>query len=216
MSTPGPSRRKIAWLSPFGPMSDVGAHSAALVRALHRLAPDFDCDLALFVEPNGSTYATDAPSVTMGPHFPAQMLSLFDAVALNLGNNQENHGRINELALTRGGIVIVHDIIMQAYLARKLFGELKRPGRYADLMVRWYGARAIDFLDRLNATLKDGEPDPYFLASAATLSFPLIEPFLQKAQAIVVHSRFAGEIVAAISGAPQLSLFLPSDKKPAP
>ena len=45
---------------------------------------------------------------------------------------------------------------------------------------------------------------------------PLLEPFLQKSTAIVVHSQFASETVAKFSSRPQLKLFLPADKKPAP
>ncbi len=42
--------QRLAWLSPFGPRSDVGAHSAAIVGALDRLAPEFGFDLSLFVD----------------------------------------------------------------------------------------------------------------------------------------------------------------------
>ena len=213
---PRAPRRKIAWLSPFGPLSDIGAHSAAVVRALSRRVADYDCELVLFVQPNGSTYATDAPKVTMGPNFSPEALSLFDVVALNIGNSQANHAHINEIALTRGGVVIVHDIVMHDYIGWKFFESLKLPSRYAELLCRHYGRQAIEVLGRSGVTLKDRPTRYQPWNSEHTLALPLIEPFLEKAKAVVVHSQFASEIVAGITDAPRVQLFLPSDKKRPP
>ena len=116
--------RKIAWLSAFGPRSDVGAHSAAIVGALHRVARDYTCEVALFVEANGPTYPSPVPRIAIDRRSTAETLTLFDAVALNIGNNRENNGLINELALTRGGIVVVHDLSLHGFIASSLLVHL--------------------------------------------------------------------------------------------
>jgi glycosyltransferase involved in cell wall biosynthesis len=215
-ASPRSIRRKIAWLSPFGPRSDVGAHSAAILRALDRRASQYHCELVLFVQPNGSTYPTDAPRVMMGPNFPSEILSLFDVVTLNIGNNHGNHAHINEYALAHGGLVVVHDIVMQHYFAWKYFDSLKLPGRYADLLCRYYGPDAIEVLNRSSVTLQNQAKRYLPWDSEHAFACPLIEPFLEKAKAVVVHSRFASEVVGNFTNAPQLQLFLPFDKKPPP
>ena len=210
------TRKKIAWLSPFGPRSDIGAHSLAVVRAMHRRAAEFDCELVLFVKPNGAVYRSEAPRILMGPQFDLKQFSLYDATVLNLGNNHENHGIINETALTRGGIVVAHDIVMQYYIAWQTLQHLHLPLRFADIMSEYYGPRAIDLLMRSGLTLRDQVTRYSPWDSDYALDFPLIEPFLERAQAVVVHSQFAADIVSGMTDAPLLRLFLPSDKKAAP
>ncbi|MGO9740834.1 MAG: glycosyltransferase [Roseiarcus sp.] len=210
------TRMRIAWLSPLGPRSDVGAHSLAIVRALHRRAEEYDCELVVFVNRNGATYRTDAPRIVMGPYFDRRELALYDALVLNIGNNQENHAIINDIALTTRGIVVVHDIVMQHFLAWRLFESLKLPRRYADVLCKYYGPKGIDILARSGITLKDRATRYAPWDSEHAFSFPLVEPFLERAKAVIVHSQFASDVVGAMTDAPQLKLFLPSDKKPTP
>jgi glycosyltransferase involved in cell wall biosynthesis len=208
--------KKIAWLTPLGPHSDIGAHSLCIVEAMHRHAPDFGCEIGLFVQPNGSTYRSSTPRFLLDANFDVDLLSLFDVPVLNIGNNQENHSVINQIALQRGGIVVVHDMVMQHYLAWSIFEKARRPGRYVDIMAEHYGVRALDVLEVSGITF-DNQATRYApWDTPHAFSFPLIEPFLEKAQAIVVHSQFASDIVAEVTDRPQLRLFLPSDKKPAP
>ncbi|KAA2211409.1 glycosyltransferase family 4 protein [Teichococcus oryzae] len=208
--------KKIAWLTPLGPHSDIGAHSLCVVEAMHRRAPDYDCEVALFVQPNGSIYRSTTPRFPLDESFDPAMLSLFDVPVLNIGNNQENHLVINQIALQQGGIIVVHDIVMQHYLAWSIFEKAKRPGRYVDIMAEHYGVRALDVLEVSGITFSD-QPTRYApWDTPHAFSFPLIEPFLQRARAVVVHSQFAADIVAQITDRPQLRLFLPSDKKAAP
>ena len=208
--------QRLAWLSPFGPRSDVGAHSAAIVGALDRLAPEFGFDLSLFVERNGPVYRTSAQRVLDRSALSKDVLALFDVVALNIGNHVRNHRLINELAISRGGVIIVHDVNMHGFVASQLLLRSAKVNRYVDILCRHYGAAAIEALDLSGATL-DGRQRRYDLwGTEQGQAFPLLEPFLEKAEAIVVHSRFAAEIVATLSDAPQLELFLPSDKKAPP
>lgn len=210
------ARKKIAWLTPFGPRSDIGAHSLAVVRAMRRRAPEFDCEVVLFIKPNGASYHAGAPRVVMGPHFDPDLLSLYDVTVLNIGNNQENHSIINETALMRGGVVVVHDIVMQHYIAWQTLQCLHMPSRFADVLCKHYGSQAVEMLSRSGLTLKDQVTRYLPWETERALAFPLIEPFLEKAQAVVVHSEFASEVLRWMTDAPQLKLFLPSDKKTAP
>lgn len=208
--------KKIAWLTPLGPNSDIGAHSLCIVEAMHRRAADFGCEVYLFVQPNGATYCSEAPQFTLDDSFNSDLLSLFDVSVLNIGNNQENHLAINTIALQRGGIVAVHDVVMQHYLAWTIFESARRPDRYVDIMARYYGNRAMELLEVSRITMRDQLTRYAPWDTPHAFTFPLIEPFLEKAQAIIVHSQFASDIVSAITDRPQLRLFLPSDKKAAP
>ncbi len=205
--------KKIAWLTPFGPRSDVGAHSSAVVEAIHRRAPEFDCEISLFIQKNGTNYRSCAQQFTLDEGFDPRILNLFDVNVYNIGNNQENHSFINKLALTKSGIVVVHDIVMQHYVAWTIFEKLRFPKHYVDLMVRYYGRDALDVLDASRITLRNEHTRYAPWDTQHALSFPLLEPFLEKATAIVVHSQFASDIVSSISDTRQLRLFLPSDKK---
>jgi glycosyltransferase involved in cell wall biosynthesis len=205
--------KKIAWLTPYGPRSDVGAHSAAVVEAIHRRAPEYDCEISLFIQKNGTNYRSEAQQFTLDEGFDPRILNLFDVNVFNIGNNQENHSFINRLALTKSGIVVVHDIVMQHYIAWTIFEKLRFPKHYVDLMVRHYGRDALDVLESSRITLKNEHTRYAPWDTQHALSFPLIEPFLEKATAVVVHSQFAADIVARITDARQLRLFLPSDKK---
>ena len=105
---------------------------------------------------------------------------------------------------------------MHGFVASQLLLRSAKANRYVDILCRHYGAAAIEALDRSGATL-NGRHRRYDLwGTEQGQAFPLLEPFLEKAEAVVVHSRFAAEIVAALSDAPQLELFLPSDKKASP
>jgi glycosyltransferase involved in cell wall biosynthesis len=208
--------RKIAWLSPFGPRSDVGAHSAAVVGALHRVARDYACEVALFVEANGPTYPSPVPRIAIDRRSTADTLSLFDVVALNIGNNCENNGLINELALSRGGVVFIHDLSLHGYVASQILGRSAAPNRYLDILCRYHGEDAIEALSGAPVPIDDSDHPFHSGKTPTPWAFPLLAPFLEKAEAVVVHSMFASEMVAAISDAPQLRLFLPSDKKPPP
>jgi len=207
--------RKIAWLTPLGPYSDIGAHSLCIVDAMHRRAPEYDADVALFVQPNGPTYRSAAPRFMLDDSFDPNLLSMFDVNVLNIGNNQENHFHINKFALERGGVVVVHDMVMQHYLAWMIFEQARKPGRYVEMMAEHYGQQALELLENARITLNDRTTRYAPWDTPYASDFPLLEPFLAKAQAIIVHSQFAADFVSTISDRPQLKLFLPSDKKPA-
>lgn len=206
---------RVAWFTPFSERSDVGAHSRCIVEALPAEVRRASC---LFVNENrkGVAYRSSLPTVKLSDTFDPGILSAFDHVVMNIGNGQENHHHINRLCLRYPSIVAVHDIIMQHYLAWMLFEERKNPERYAELMVHHYGDRALSILES-SRLLHSGRTPRYApWDSVHANSFPLLEPFVERAQAVVVHSQFAERVVEKMTKAPVIRLFLPYDKKPIP
>src|SRR6476661_187691 len=94
---------RIAWLSPYGPRSDVGAFTRCILP--HFVKDDalrVDCDL--FINQCGPSY---------------------DAAILNLGNNVENHGDIVNILRRVPAIAVLHDFSYHHFFAYKCFEELK-------------------------------------------------------------------------------------------
>jgi glycosyltransferase involved in cell wall biosynthesis len=206
---------RVAWFTPFSERSDVGAHSRCIVEALPAEIRRAAC---LFVNENrkGVTYRSSLPTVKLSDTFDPGILDAFDHAVMNIGNSQENHYYINNLCLQYRSVVVVHDIIMQHYLAWMLFEERKNPERYAELMVHHYGDRALSILES-SRLLHSGRTPRYApWDSVHSASFPLLEPFVERAQAVVVHSKFAERVVERMTKAPIIRLFLPYDKKPRP
>ncbi len=76
---------RIAWLSPYGPLSDIGAFTRCLLPHFSDAsdAPRFDCDL--FVNAHGETYDSPVPAMDI----PAgarigEILGRYDAAVFNL------------------------------------------------------------------------------------------------------------------------------------
>lgn len=206
---------KLAWLTPLSDRSDIGAHSRCIVEALPDAVRDGSC---VFINDNplARNYEVSLPSIILTDDLDTNLLDLFDFCVFNIGNNQENHLYINKLSLQKGGIVVVHDIVMQHFVAWLLFESQKSPERYAEIMVHYYGDKALDVLESSRLLQRGRTPRYAPWDSVHSISYPLLEPFLVNAQAIVVHSEFAERVVRKMSDRPVIKLFLPCDKKPSP
>jgi len=206
----------LAWLSPFSKSSDVSAFSKCVLSALGN--PEICPELApsLLVNDCGQRYWTELPTAGL-ESFAANpdMLRIFDFVIYNLGNNQENHSLINSLALRAPGVAVIHDMVMQHYLAWALFEKRGRPDLYAQMMADHYGERALDVVEWSGICRDGGEPYYAPWDSPHAQSFPLSEPFACSAAALVVHSAFAEAAVKRFFKGPVLRLQLPYDQKPA-
>jgi glycosyltransferase involved in cell wall biosynthesis len=206
---------RIAWLSPYGPRSDIGAFTRCVL-------PHFatneslraDCDL--FINSCGRSYDSPTPSMELPPAGSlAELLAHYDATVLNLGNNVENHGDIVSVLRRVPGIAILHDFSYHHFFAFKCFEELHSPPAYARLMHDYCGSAGFSMALRSGvitrgATLYapwDGEN---------VADYPLMQPLASLAGALVVHSRFMEEHVSRFFKGPILRLFLPSDQKVAP
>jgi glycosyltransferase involved in cell wall biosynthesis len=208
-------RRRIAWLSPYGTRSDIGAFTRCLLPHFARPEPHaFDCDL--FINANGTSYDSPVPAMEI-PQGGAigEILSRYDAAIFNLGNNVQNHAQIAAALRQVPGIAVLHDFSYHHYFAHLSFDQLKSPASYARLMHDYYGSAGF------NVALRSGvitrEPTLYSPWDGENVAdSPLMRPLAMLASAIVVHSRFMEERVARFFKGPILRLFLPSDQKVAP
>jgi hypothetical protein len=117
----------LAWVTPFGPASDISAFSHNLLHEFHRVAETLDATITVFVNAHGASYWTPLPTIALtGTETDVDMLLGYDFVVFNIGNNTANHGHINRLALQVPGVLIVHDLVMHGALAAMLgFGTTK-------------------------------------------------------------------------------------------
>ena len=101
---------------------------------------------------------------------------------------------INEVALRRPGVVVVHDFTMQHYVAWKAFEQYRRPNLYVDMMCQYYGSAGLEVIEQVaDRSSKIEARSMRRGISPHVEAMPLLEPFLQKSTAIVVHSQFASE-----------------------
>jgi hypothetical protein len=209
----------LAWVTPFGPASDIGAFSQNLLREFHRIAEALDATITVFVNAHGPTYWTPLPTVALtGTGTDIDMLLGFDFVVFNIGNNTANHGHINRLALQVPGVVIVHDLVMHGAIGAMLrFGgtnEEARPDIYTLLIGDRYGARGLDAVaqSRLCVPAASTLYTPWECSAVAEM--PLIEPFVESCAALIVHSAHAEAMLRPPVETKVLRLALPWDQKP--
>ena len=206
---------RIAWLSPYGPRSDIGAYTRCLLP--HFSAPDpqaFDCDL--FINACGPSYDSPVPAMEI-PTGGAigEILSRYDAAIFNLGNNTHNHAQITAALRQLPGIAVLHDFSYHHFFAHKCFEELRSPPAYARLMRNYYGSAGFNMALRSGVITRDATLYAPW-DGENVIDYPLMQPLAMLASAIVVHSRFVEEKVAKFFKGPILRLFLPSDQKVAP
>jgi hypothetical protein len=209
----------LAWVTPFGPDSDIGAFSHNLLREFHRVAETLDATITVFVNAHRSTYWTPLPTVPLtGTGTEIDMLLGFDFVVFNIGNNAANHGHINRLALQVPGVVIVHDLVMHGAIAGVLgLGAGKpaaRPEIYTLLIGDRYGAHGLDGVAQSRLCMPAASPLYMPWDSSAVMDMPLIEPFVESCAALVVHSVHAEATLRPPVETNLLRLALPWDQKP--
>lgn len=209
----------LAWVTPFGPASDISAFSHNLMREFHRVAQTLDATITVFVNANGPSYWTPLPTVALtGTEADVDMLLGFDFVVFNIGNNIANHCHINRLALQVPGVVIVHDLVMHGALAAMLgFGATKAQARadiYTLLVGDHYGARGLDVVAQSRLCMSSGSALYVPWENSAATEMPLIEPFVTSCAALVVHSTHAQTRLRPPLETPVLRLALPWDQKP--
>src|SRR3569832_1505798 len=206
---------RIAWLSPYGPRSDVGAFTRCI---LPHFAKDdalrVDCDL--FINQCGPSYDSPTPAVEIPQGGSiAELMTRYDAAILNLGNNVENHGDIVKVLRRVPAIAVLHDFSYHHFFAYKCFEELHSPPAYARLIHDYRGSAGFGIALRSGVITRDATLyAPWDGENMA--DYPLMRPLAQLAGALIVHSGFMEEHVSKFFKGPILKLFLPSDQKMAP
>jgi glycosyltransferase involved in cell wall biosynthesis len=207
---------RMAWLSPYGPASDIGAFTRCLLPHFDRDDPAgrFECDL--FINSNGETYDSPVPAMNIPDGAGiGEILGRYDAAVFNLGNNVVNHAHVAAALRRIPGIAVLHDFSYHHFFAHKCFEELHAPPAYARFMREYYGSAGFNMALRSGVITRDATL--YAPWDGENVSeYPLMQPLAALASAVVVHSRFMEEHVAKFFKGPILRLFLPSDQKARP
>ncbi len=205
---------QIAWVTPFGPKSDIGAFSRNILHALAPRVEKLGGRVTLVINQNGPSYWSDLPTIELAgtPH-DAALLRSFDVVIFNIGNNSNNHRHINFLALHIPGIVIVHDLVMRHFLAQEIFDARRRTDFYARLIGEYYGEAGLETIEHARICHDDGHAVYAPWDSTHVAAMPLLEPFIDTAAAVVVHSAYADDFVTRRRAPLTLRLALPWDQK---
>ena len=106
----------------------------------------------------------------------------------HLGNDPNAHGWIMQALDRRPGIVVLHEVALHELFASLMLGRGDTEG-YLDAVQRDGGERA----GRLARRYLAGLAPPIW--EARPLEVPLISDVLERAEAVIVHSRFAEERV---------------------
>ena len=175
---------RLAFFSPFPPKrTGVAAYSRALVDALRETVEvttfDFDNPDLLANDPS----AVDAAAQ---PEWLAR-LGEWDASVFSLGNNPEFHLPILQALERTGGIVLLHDSVLYFLLAGLPEGAFYR--RFCEE----YGIHRSIEIDEIKRASVDGN----ILRYPFPERYPFLRSALRRATGVVVHSRFAADLVRA-------------------
>jgi glycosyltransferase involved in cell wall biosynthesis len=130
-----------------------------------------------------------------------RLLQQFEEVVLVLGNSPY-HEHAYALATEMSATVILHDVVL-AHLVAHVEG---REGMEAALR-RFYPGQASDAI----ASLHGGTP---YYRTPAVAEIPMVEPALQHATSVIVHSEYARWCVEPRTLAPVMALPLPGFAEP--
>src|SRR5690349_2746833 len=153
MTTQSPMR--LAWCTPFTPMSAIGQFSAQVVAAI-RESLDVDVDLFYPAKAGGRTFPDKGEELGSDPE---SVLSDYDAVVYNIGDNPDNHGALVSALRVVPGLVVLHDVSLINLVVPYL---LEAPEREVLRAVdRWYGEAGVAMVTQLRADLPStlGRPE---------------------------------------------------------
>jgi len=204
---------RLAWCTPFGPRSDIGAFSRNLLDAARREQAGRVVAIPV-IPPEDAGYFAPGPRLALDDRFDSDLLDAFDHPVFNVGNDAVSLGRINRLALARPGVVILHDVVLHPALAAEASEGAGGAAAYAALVAEQHGVPGLATLAASGVLARP--PRPAFLPweSGHVASLPLVGPFVAGAAAVVVHSAFAAARIRPLTRAPLLTLGLPFDQKP--
>ena len=117
---------------------------------------------------------------------PGKRAPAADVALYHIGNDPDAHGWIVDALNERPGLVVLHEYVLHHLIAGITIGRGNGRG-YLDAMERDLGVAGrllgLGVLDNLLPLLWETQPE----------RFPLSGPVLDRAQGLVVHSRYVGE-----------------------
>jgi len=114
----------------------------------------------------------------------------YDRIVYQIGNNEENHGRIYELALKYKGIVELHDVSIEGLIWGMTLQHEKRE-KYLDIVEYCHGKNARKQAEGAFS----GASIPLW---DSPLAFPLNKQIIDAAEAVIVHSDLGFQMVRGI------------------
>jgi glycosyltransferase involved in cell wall biosynthesis len=184
---------RIAWFTPFRKVSAIGRFSRLVT---DRLAQETQVDLWL-AEPDTEDLHETALRIIRYPRLrnAERLLSEYDAVVYNLGDQAYYHGPIFEMSRRARGIVILHDYVMHHFFAT-YYDQRQAWDKYAEVMRRWYGAD-------LRMTSSGWTGDTWRVWERdEVIRYPLFEEAVVGCAGVITHADFVREAVARVAAAP--------------
>lgn len=175
---------KLAFFSPFPPkQTGVAAYSQVLVRALREVA-----QVTAFDHQNPDLIATDPEAVdfSVSPEVLAQ-LDQWDMPIFSLGNNPYYHLEILRTSFRTRGLLLLHDTVLYF-----LFAGL-RPGSFYRHFCETYGLDRAHEIEQIRASC----PDRNLLRYPHPANYPFLAAAVRRAEGVIVHNRYAAEMVRA-------------------
>ncbi|CAN5130312.1 hypothetical protein BH11ACT1_BH11ACT1_23020 [soil metagenome] len=173
---------RIAWCTPFTPMSAIGEFSSLVVTALRELA-DVDVDI-WYPRGTGGRSVPDRGRELVGSWQEA--LKEYDRVVYQIGDHATYHGQLVRAAAAVPGVVVMHDVS----LTHLFFPTVTAMGPGE---VRALFARISPELGDEAATAFLADPSSWAWEAKSTTTFPLSELAMENATAVVTHSHFAAD-----------------------
>ena len=172
---------RFAMLTPLPPQkTGIGDYTAGLIRGLQI----FGDEIVVFTQ-NRFHKSLDRGAertFTLDEFEPAGWSP--KQVIYQIGNNPEYHDEITLHFLKHGGVAHLHDYSLHHLFAYFTFQE--DPDIYYALLSKWYGSDVSNAIRQRHA-----EGRSVLWGSADVLRYPLNEEVIDRAHAVIVHSKFA-------------------------
>jgi glycosyltransferase involved in cell wall biosynthesis len=174
---------RIAWLTPFDDQGGIPRYSRAVALALSAI-DGVDVDVwhprtASPLDPHG-LIPRELPA---SAGTAVAVLRTYDTVVYNLGNHTANHAAIYDISRRLPGVVVLHDTVMQGFFVGYADTVRHDPAHYLALMRYVYGPDSERFAAE---GLKPDRSADWWAQAARR--YPLVEPCLFGATAVVTHS----------------------------
>ncbi|MGI6153100.1 MAG: glycosyltransferase family 4 protein [Christensenellaceae bacterium] len=178
---------KIAWFTPFVVKSAIGNYSKNAVEALERYT-DAKVDVFALRDTDSQLRQTSVNVVEYRKgHPPIHLLSQYDAVVYNMGDNLEFHADIYEIAQQWPGVVIDHDACMLNFIKGYCIatGGAEKFRTLVDVL----------FGEGTGRTLEEDLNNPITYTRVNFLKYNMQKPIVQNAAGVVVHSEYHKKIL---------------------
>lgn len=198
---------RVAYFTPLNPLKSGVCDVVESV--LPTLSQYKDIQIDLFISPG---YQPSNPEVIsrfsiypMSEYDKENIRSLYHLSVFHMGNNISFHDEVSDYFFKYGGILEIHDVSLHHFLYNK---TIKRGNfqEYIDTVVYCHGeemrTHAIDVVSGIRHPLQDSKG-----------YYPVNKKYIDHADAIIVHSDFAKQIVKGIrSNVRTVTIPLPPNK----